>query len=94
VRRFDASLAQIGQWVGLNPDGTLLYTGGFGGEASVRDGRPANWCTPFTSHTSAEKSAPTAVVAVADGRVLLLDTATLTEQRRRGHAHLATLQFW
>jgi WD40 repeat protein len=47
------------------------------------------------AHVGGEVSPDGAVVALADGRdVVLLDTATLTEQRRlEGHASLATLQF-
>ena len=97
VRRFDAaSVGQVGGWVGLSPDGALLYTGEIGGRVLVRDVATGELVRSVDiAHVGGEVSPDGAVVAVADGRdVVLLDAATLTEQRRlEGHAGLATLQF-
>ena len=96
VHRFDAaSLAQFA-WLGLSPDGTLLYTGGFDGTLSVNDvGTGELVRTLGITHLGGEVSPAGDVVAVADGRdVVLLDAATLTEQRRlEGQTDLRTLQF-
>jgi WD40 repeat protein/DNA-binding SARP family transcriptional activator len=97
VRRFDADSAYEFGWEGLSPDGTLLYTGGDGGASvvvrDVASGALVN--SVAIAHVGGEVSPDGAVVAVADGRdVVILDAATLTEQRRlEGQSNLTTLQF-
>ena len=97
VRRFDAdSVDDFGWWQGLSPDGTLLYTGGRGGSVVVRDVRTGTVVNSVAiAHQGGEVSPDGAVVAVANGRdVVLLDAATLTEHRRlEGQANVTTLQF-
>jgi WD40 repeat protein/DNA-binding SARP family transcriptional activator len=97
VRRFDAASVHDFGWVGLSPDGALLYTGGTGGASLVvRDVETGTLVDSVTiAHIGGEVSPDGAVVAVADGRdVVLLDAATLTELRRlEGQADVTTLQF-
>jgi WD40 repeat protein/DNA-binding SARP family transcriptional activator len=97
VRRFDVESPYDFGWVGLSPDGALLYTGSAGGASMVvREVATGTLLdTADIAHIGGEVSPDGAVVAVADGRdVVLLDAATLTEQRRlEGQANLTTLQF-
>jgi WD40 repeat protein/DNA-binding SARP family transcriptional activator len=98
VRRFDAgSIRDFGWWHGLSPDGALLYTGGRNiGSVVVRDVATGTVVDMVAiAHTGVEASPDGAVLAVADGRdVVLLETKTLTEQGRLdGHANVTTLQF-
>ena len=97
VRRFDAASVYDFGWVGVSPNGALLYTGSAGGvSVVVRDvGTGTLVDSVAIDHIGGEVSPDGAVVAVADGRdVVLLDAATLTEQRRlEGQANLTTLQF-
>ena len=97
VRRFDADSVYDFGWVGLSPDGALLYTGSAGGASVVvRDVATGTLVGSVAiAHIGGEVSPDGAVIAVADGRdVVLLDAATLTERRRlEGQANLTTLQF-
>jgi WD40 repeat protein/DNA-binding SARP family transcriptional activator len=98
VRRFDAGLKRdFGWWHGLSPDGTLLYTGNRNmGSVMVRDVATGTVVDSVAiAHTGVEVSPDGAMLAVADGRdVVLLDSRTLTEQRRlEGQANLTTFQF-
>jgi WD40 repeat protein len=97
VRRFDAASVYDFGWVGLSPDGALLYTASAGGASVVvRDVATGTLVDSVAiAHIGGEVSPNGAVVAVADGRdVVLLDAATLTEQRRlEGQANVTTLQF-
>jgi WD40 repeat protein len=97
ARRFDADSVSDFGWVGLSPDGALLYTGSDGGASVVvRDVATGTLVDSVAiAHVGGEVSPDGAVVAVADGGdVVLLDAATLTELRRlAGQANLTTLQF-
>ena len=81
----------------ISPDGALLYTRSAGGASVVvRDVETGTLVSSVAiAHIGGEVSPDGAVVAVADGRdVVLLDAATLTERRRlEGQANLTTLQF-
>jgi WD40 repeat protein/DNA-binding SARP family transcriptional activator len=97
VQRFDADSAYDFGWLGLSPDGALLYTASAGGQSVVvRDVATGTLVNSVAiPHIGGEVSPDGAVIAAADGRdVVLLDAATLTEQRRlEGQANLTTLQF-